>query len=140
MTRFLDKKSLPASVWTWGTTATPRGVPDAATYWVRSHALHANIGCLFDQCRGGNRNLFCCSGALWDACFVVVGLYIVCFMHVLRQIMAGSADERRPPACDNWTHEDDGVTPLLCDPGCSPKTGFATCLCVCTFTPPHYIK
>ena len=51
------------------------------------------IGCLFDQGRGGNRNLFCCSGALWDACFVVVGLYIVCFMHVQRQLMENDIEE-----------------------------------------------
>ena len=41
-----------------------------------------DIGCLLYQGRGGNRNQFCCSGVLWGACFVVVGLYIVCFLHV----------------------------------------------------------
>ena len=96
------------------------------------------IGCLFDQGRGGNRNLFCCSGALWDACFVVVGLYIVCFMHVLRQVMAAQLEEQRAQECDRWT-EEDGMIPTECDPGCDPATGFSTCLCVCTFTPPHYI-
>jgi hypothetical protein len=63
------------------------------------------IGRLLNQGRGGNRNLFCRSWVLWDACFVVVVLHIVCFMHV-PQVLQHHRRKDKPPseskACSRW--------------------------------------
>ena len=58
---------------------------------------------MLNQGRSGNRNLFCRSGVLWDACFVVVVLHIACFMHVPQALqpngrlnVASRSREHRP--------------------------------------------
>ena len=68
-----------------------------------------DIGCLLYQGRGGNRNQFCCSGVLWGACFVVVGLYIVCFMHVSQKQLHSRWRPAQLPREEGYRARKDGT-------------------------------